>query len=207
MMDDFLSNLPDFHPITPRKGEKWSWWRLTLVVAFFVGLSVGIVFLLRFIEGFLKRPLEGFAVYAYIIVFFVSLLSSSTILLPAPGLLIVLTAASRWNPTWVAIAASLGSTLGETTSYLAGYWGSKVVVKKESRLYARAERWMKRYGMFAVIFVAFVPFTAFDLVGIFAGVLRLPYWKFLLAVYIGRIPRAFIETYGGGGLLKHFFGG
>mgnify|MGYP001594842456 CR=1 FL=1 len=206
MLDEILENLPNIRPLTPKKGERWSWWRLALLIALLVGISVAIVFLLRFVEGFLKRPLEGFALYAYAIVFGVTLLSSATIILPAPGVVVVIAAASRWNPAWVAVAASLGSTLGEITAYYAGVWGSKAVLRRsrESGYLSKARRWMGRYGLFAVTFVSFVPFMAFDLVGILVGALRIPLWKFLLAVYAGRLPRAFIEAYTGGGLLNFF---
>lgn len=207
MLDEVLSNLPTLHPVTPRKGERWSWWRLAILALVFIGLSVGIWFFFGMVEGWLQDGSGGFDGYAYIIVFFVSLVATATILFPGPGVMIAASAATHWHPTWVAVASSLGSTLGELTGYCAGYWGSKTVVKKESPTYIRFERWTRRYGMLAVMFVAFVPFYGFDLIGIAAGALRLPVWQFLLAVYIGRLPRGFVETYGWGGLLKYFLGG
>jgi membrane protein YqaA with SNARE-associated domain len=44
---------------------------------------------------------------------------------------------------------------------------------------------------------SFMPVLIFDLVGIIAGALRLPMWKFLLATYAGRLPRSLIEVYVG----------
>ncbi|MBI4288178.1 MAG: VTT domain-containing protein [Chloroflexi bacterium] len=206
MIDDILSNLPNLHPLTPKRGERWRWWHLAILVAIFLGISVGIFYLLSFTEGFLKERLEGFAVYAYIIVFFVSLLSAATIFLPAPGIIVVLVAAAKWNPLWVGLIASLGGALGELTAYYAGYWGSKVVVKKESRTYLKFEHWARRYGMFAVMIFAAVPFMPFHIGGIAAGALRLPLWQYLVAMFLGKAVKTFAEIYGGVGLFRRLTG-
>ncbi|MDO8636897.1 MAG: VTT domain-containing protein [Dehalococcoidia bacterium] len=209
MIDDFLSNLPNMHPLTPKRGEKWRWWHLAILIAILIGLSVGIYFLLRFTEGFLKERLADFAIYAYIIVFFVSALSAATIFLPAPGIIVVLVAASKWNPTWVALWASVGSTLGELTAYYAGYWGSKIVVKKETRTYIKFEQWMKRYGMFTVMVFAAIPFMPFHIGGIAAGAFRLPLWQYLIAMFVGKAAKNFGEIFGWAGILnliRHFAG-
>ena len=70
-------------------------------------------------------------------------------------------------------------------------------MRSYSDAYANAERWMRRYGWGALTIFAFFPFLVFDLVGIIAGVLRLPLWRFLLATYAGRLPRSFVEAYFG----------
>lgn len=190
------------HPLTPKEGEKWRWRRLAILAAILIGISAGIYFLLSFTEGFLKQRLAGFALYAYIIVFFVSALSAATIFIPAPGIIVVLVAAAKWNPILVALLASVGGTLGELTAYYAGYWGSKVVVKRESRTYLQFERWARRYGIFAVMIFAALPFMPLHLGGIAAGALRLPLWQYLLAMFIGKAAKTFGEIFGWAGLLN-----
>ncbi|MFC1968714.1 YqaA family protein [Chloroflexota bacterium] len=205
-----MSNLmPEPARISLAKRGQWSRLRGTLqAAAFIIGsllLSLGLVRLLFLFEGYLKRPLEDFALYAYLVVFIVSMLSSATIIFPAPGVAILMAAAARWNPAWVALAASVGGTLGEVTAYYVGYWGSGVISRARSEAYERATVWMRRYGWVALSVFAFVPFFIFDLVGIAAGALRFPLWKFFLACYAGRLPRAFLEAYLGFQLFPFIF--
>lgn len=161
-----------------------------------------LLLLLNALEGYFQRPLEGLRYYAYGVVFLVTLISSASIVLPIPGLPLVLVAASTWDPFWVAVAASMGSVLGESTGYILGRWGGRAIAHRAPQIYQKAEGWMKRYGMGAVFFFALVPFMVFDFVGIAAGALRLPLWKFFLAAWAGRLPRAFIEVYFGGEFFK-----
>jgi uncharacterized membrane protein YdjX (TVP38/TMEM64 family) len=46
--------------------------------------------------------------------------------------------------------------------------------------------WVKRWGAVAIFIFTVVPFFPFDLVGIAAGALRYPFWKFLLVCWLGR---------------------
>jgi len=103
---------------------------------------------------------------------------------------------------WVALAASLGGTLGEITAYYVGYGGQKFVAPESSQRYKMVEGWMNRYGGFAITIFAFLPMFIFDFVGIAAGALKYPLSKFLLFCYAGRVPRAFIEAYFGAELFK-----
>jgi membrane protein YqaA with SNARE-associated domain len=113
-----------------------------------------------------------------------------------------ITVATIRNWMWVALAASLGGTLGEITSYYVGYGGQRFVAPQGSQRYRTAERWMNHYGGIAITFFAFVPLFIFDFIGIAAGALRYPVGKFLLFCYAGRLPRAFVEAYFGAEVFK-----
>jgi membrane protein YqaA with SNARE-associated domain len=160
-------------------------------------LSAVFLGLLSLFEGYFDRPLEDFAKYAYLVVFVATLLSSATIILPAPGVAIMMVAATEWDPVWVALSASVGGTLGEISAYYVGLWGRKVISREHSGAYRKAEGWMRKYGWVTLAVFSFMPVLIFDLVGIIAGALRLPMWKFLLATYAGRLPRSLIEVYVG----------
>lgn len=191
-------------PITGiNKGRKWL--RTAVLVISIVSLSVGLVYLLRYLETYLRVSLEGFAPWAYLIVFVATLLSSSTIIIPAPGALIMLAAAAKWNPAIVAVVGSVGGTLGELTGYYAGHLVRKAIITEHAERYNQAVGWMNRYGLRAVFFFALVPILLFDLVGLVAGTLKLPVGKFLAACWAGRLPRSFFECYIGGGLFHLLF--
>jgi uncharacterized membrane protein YdjX (TVP38/TMEM64 family) len=187
------------------KKEKKKWIRTTLWVIGMAVFTLGLFYLVWFLRSQLSVSLKQYDILAYLIVFGGTFLASCTIILPAPGAALVITAASIWNPVIVALVASAGSALGEITGYFAGYIGEKIIIDEQKAAYLRATSWMKRYGMWAVFVVSVIPFVLFDIIGLVAGALKLPLWRFLLACWLGRIPKSFIEAYIGAGLIPHFF--
>ena len=189
----------------PKISKKKKWLQAAAWGTGIVALTAGLVYALWLLEVYLKMPLEGLATLAYLIVFAVTLLSSATILFPAPGVVIVMAAAAKWNPAIVAIVASIGGALGELTSYYAGLLGRKIIVTEYRERYERAVAWMDRYGLWAVFGFSLIPMLIFDLIGLAAGALKLQVWKFFLACWGGRIPRSFIEAYIGAGIIPMVF--
>jgi membrane protein YqaA with SNARE-associated domain len=189
----------------PEKSKKKKWLEAALWAIVMIAFTVGLVYLTWILQRQFRVSLRQYDILAYLIVFGVTFLASCTIVLPAPGAAIVIAAAGVWNPIIVAMVASVGSALGEITGYYAGYVGEKIIVNEQNRTYQRAVSWMKRYGIWTVLVVAAIPLVLFDIVGLIAGALRLPLWKFLLACWVGRIPKSFIEAYIGAGLIPHFF--
>ncbi len=178
------------------------------VVLLLLGVLVFNVLLYIFLS-FLQISFPEVAFLAYVMVFVVTFVSSALVAVPAPSPLIALsfalTVASKFEPLWVILAASIGSTLGETSSYLVGRWGSKAIVDgANSRLPLWVRGWMQRSTSVVVFVLAFVPSFLFDFAGIAAGALRLPYWQFLVVVWAGRLPRSAIEIYYGGKIIDFF---
>jgi membrane protein YqaA with SNARE-associated domain len=140
--------------------------------------------------------LEGFKQYGALGAFLVSFIASSSIFFPVFGFVIVGAIAASDASNWalVALGSASGSALGQFTAYLAGYGGRAVINKENSVWYRRAEDWMSRYGSFAILFFA-LTFLPVDVAGIAAGALRFPYWKYLLATFIGYLPKTFIGCY------------
>lgn len=130
-------------------------------------------------------------------VFVVNMVTCATILLPIPGEAINVAAGSLLNPLTVTLVATSGATIGEMTSYAAGFYGRKVVLERYAERYAHAERWMNRYGLFAVFFFALVPMLIFDLLGIVAGCTRYNLPKFAAATFVGRFLRCLLLSYAG----------
>jgi membrane protein YqaA with SNARE-associated domain len=181
------------------------WLRMALWIMGILILTAGLVYLMTFIEHYFRVSMKQYALLAYLIVFVVTLLSSCTILFPAPGVAFVMAAASIWNPVIVAIIAAIGGSLGELTAYYAGYLGKKIIINEQMAAYRWAKSWMDRYGILAVFLFALIPVLLFDLVGLIAGALRLSVWKFYFACLAGRIPRSFVEAYVGAGIIPLIF--
>lgn len=122
--------------------------------------------------------------YGYPGVFLLSLVTNATLLLPMPGVAITFAAGAIFNPFLVALAAGLGSTLGELTGYLAGFSGQGVLERTD--LYVRLEALTARYGTAVVFFLALIPNPLFDLAGASAGAMRMPLRRFLLWTWLGK---------------------
>jgi len=149
---------------------------LLLVIAIWVGIFY---FYQRYPGRF--DELRG---YGYLGAFLLSLLFNATIVLPmgAIGIVFALGAVLPL-PAVVGLAGGVGAAIGEITGYMAGYSGRGIA--QRTRMYSRVEGWVRRWGALAIFIFSIVPF-AFDLVGIAAGVLRFPFWKFLLLCWLGR---------------------
>ena len=122
--------------------------------------------------------------YGYVGVFLVTLITTGALVLPIPYLAVIMRAATVLDPVAVALVAGLAAALGELTAYLLGAGGRRLL--KAGRAQRIADRWMRRYGFLSVLFFAFIPNPAFDAVGVAAGALRYPAWRFTLACFLGK---------------------
>lgn len=193
---------------TPKPAcRKIKWIEEGLLLLGMLALSAGIAFLLLQFQDFFRVSLRSYGYVAYLLVFMVSLLSSSTIFIPTPGIAFILAAAAVWDPLLVGVAAGTGDAIGEMTAYWAGYVGEKIIVDEHMPAYQKAAAWMDRHGAWAIFGVALVPVVLFDLVGLAAGALKIRWWKFLIAAWCGKVPRSIVICYLGHqlpGLLFHW---
>jgi uncharacterized membrane protein YdjX (TVP38/TMEM64 family) len=175
--------------------RKMKWLEEGLLLLGMLALSAGIAFLLYQFQDFFRVSLRSYGYIAYLLVFVVSLLSSSTIFIPTPGIAFTLAAAAVWDPLVVGIAAGTGDAIGEMTAYWTGYVGERIIVDEHMPAYQKAVAWMDRHGAWAVFAVALVPVVLFDLVGLAAGALKIRWWKFLMAAWCGKVPRSMLICY------------
>lgn len=160
-------------------------WRLQLARIFAILLVVALTVYLFSI----RDRAADLARYGYPGVFLLSLITNATLLLPMPGVAITFAAGAIFNPYLVALAAGLGSTLGELTGYLAGFSGQAVLERTE--LYIRLESLTARYGSALVFLLALIPNPLFDLAGASAGAMKMPLSRFLLWTWLGKTLKMF----------------
>jgi|WetSurMetagenome_2_1015567.scaffolds.fasta_scaffold02148_9 membrane protein YqaA with SNARE-associated domain len=147
-----------------------------IVIILVITLSV-----VLFIFRDLVKQLNNFG---YLGAFLISLIASLTIVLPVPGFYLLIPLAAIFNPVLIALAAATGGVIGELSGYAAGRSGRHILAGNKQ--YVRAEAWMKKWGVWAIMFFAFVPVVPFDVAGLACGALRYPIWKFMLAGWIGK---------------------
>lgn len=173
--------------------------RLTLarIMALFVVVALSI-----FIFSIRDRASE-FAIYGYPGIFLISFMAYATVLLPAPGVALVFTMGSVFNPVGVALAAGTGAALGELSGYLAGFSSQAVVERVD--IYDRLTRWMQRNGSLTVLALAAIPNPFFDLAGVAAGSLKMPIFRFLLWCWVGEVIKMTIFAFAGAKSIDFFF--
>lgn len=177
--------LPDTSPKAPTP------WTLKLLRLLIVGVVLGIsAAIFAFRDQFAALAAIGYAG-----IFLVSLLSSATIILPAPSLALVFAMGSALPPALVGLAAGMGETLGELTGYLAGIGGRAII--EDQRAYAQMEKWMKRGGDVTILVLSIIPNPLFDLAGIAAGTLRFPLRRFLLICLVGKTIKTTFVAWAG----------
>ncbi len=169
------------------------------VLRFFLLFLVLALSLVLFIY---REEVQKIANFGYGGIFILSILSNATLILPLPGVIFTSAMGAVFNPIWVAIAAGIGAALGETTGYLAGFSGQIVVDRKD--WYDTLTQWMRKYGNLTILVMAFVPNPLFDLAGMAAGMLKLPFFRFLFWCSIGKIIKMLFFAYTGASLLKIF---
>jgi membrane protein YqaA with SNARE-associated domain len=164
------------------------------------------VILITVIVFLLRDKIQNFGAYGYPGIFLLSIIANSTVFIPVPGVVLTSTMATVFNPIGVALAAGLGAALGEITGYMAGYSG-QIVIEGRPR-YDKLVEWMKKYGGWTILFLAFVPNPAFDMAGIVSGALKMPLKKFLFFCAIGKILKMLLFAYAGSTIfywLEHLF--
>jgi len=121
--------------------------------------------------------------------------------IPLPGEIVLVSAAllssqhSGINPIVLGACATLGAVIGDSIGYAIGRKGGRPLLAWLANKFPRhfseghvatAERSFEKWGMWAVFFGRFIALLRI-FAGPLAGVLRMPYWKFLIANVLGGI--------------------
>ena len=175
--------------ITP---QKRSWIRPMLVAAIAIALNI-IAYLI--IPPDLAYRLGSLG---YIGVFLITLISNATIVVPIPYFGLVAALSPGLSMVGVGIAGALGSVIGESVGFFVGRSGRGVV--EQTRFYRWVQRQLEHpWRAFVVLFaLSAPPNPAFDVAGLTAGAMGLPYWIFLSAVFLARLVRFGIVAFFGG---------
>lgn len=165
---------------SPEQKKKPSW-KQQLVSALAILLVVAIT-----VSLFLFRDrIADLEEYGYLGAFLISLIANATIVLPMPGLLILIGLGATFNPVLVALCGAFGGAIGEMSGYIVGRSGRGIT--SENKWYKKTEHWMHTKKGFLTIFLfALVPFLPLDVAGLIAGVARYPIWRFILACTLGK---------------------
>ncbi len=155
----------------------------------FLVVAVVLSILIFIFRGEFVR-LEGYGLFG---LFILSIIGNATIVLPVPVVLTAFLGGAIFNPFLVAVVVSLGATIGELTGYMAGVGGG-AFVEKDVRI-QKVKKWMDKYGLWTIFFLAAVPNPLFDLAGIIAGATKISIYKYLPIVWAGKLIKFGIFSY------------
>ena len=154
----------------------------------YIRIGILLAVITTVVTAFLLRDQFTLEQWGYGAVALSSLIASAGFILPVPALGVVCTAVGPLfdlNPTFTGLIAGTAEALGELTGYFLGYTGRAAISR--TRLYQKLEGWMDRRGWMLLFLVTLVPNPVFDIIGVAAGALRYPLWRFLAVVWVGKI--------------------
>ena len=137
-----------------------------------------------------------FSLYPYWTLFGSSFLAA-TILPFSSEALLLLQLQQKYTVSALLLAASAGNVLGSVVNYYIGLKGSRFLLEKVIRMkeesIVRARERFKRYGMYSLL-LAWVPVIG-DPITVVAGMLRAPFYLFLLLVTVSKVGRYLFLIY------------
>ncbi|MFC4168300.1 YqaA family protein [Teichococcus aestuarii] len=128
---------------------------------------------------------------AYGGLFLAALVAATILPAQSEALLVGLLLGGEHPAVLLVLAASLGNVAGSA----ANWWLGRSLERFKGRRWfpvsaaglARAQRWFGRFGLWSLL-LAWVPVVG-DPLTVVAGVLRVPFWRFLLLVALGKVGR------------------
>lgn len=126
--------------------------------------------------------------FGYAGLFLISLLGNATVVIPAPGLLAVVTVLGAiLNPILAGVTAGIGSGLGEFAGFLVGISAESTI--PDTKITGRLKSYLEKYDIITLFTLALVPNPFFDIGGLLAGSMGVTWWRFLLPTVAGKMCR------------------
>lgn len=115
----------------------------------------------------------------------VSLLSHATMVARDIFVPLFLSLTPLYNPILLGAAAGVGGAIGDIIPYMLGMGVAETIQKGNSRAEDMVSKWIKKYGLWAILVVAATPLPDLPVV-MLAGTRRLPIQKLLFIEVVGK---------------------
>ncbi len=171
------------------------------------GIVITVIFAVSCWLALNPQFVTRFGRWGYVGAFLISFVSSATIILPAPGIAVIIAMSAALDPITLGVVAGVGSAFGELTGYIAGASGRALIPIQHRSKFERLHSLTNNYGAVVLAFLAAIPFPFFDFAGMVAGMLKMHIVIFIIAVAIGKSIKYTILILLGAGplhLLRHF---
>ena len=138
-------------------------------------------------------------------IFAASLLSHATMVARDIFVPLFLALTPFYHPVILGVSAGIGGAVGDIIPYLLGLGVAETVEDKGSRAEDLVGRWIKKYGLWAVIIVAMTPLPDLPVI-MLAGTRRLPFAKLVLLEATGKTVLYSIGAFVGGRVFELLIG-
>lgn len=179
-------------------------WRISVRLEYLSLAAIG-VFAVSVAAAFLLLDLGEDDVtggWGYPMLWVISLLRASSVLLPIPGSGLTIAAGAIMDPLWgipvpiaVGVTAATAESIGEFTGYYAGINGGKLMEGR--RIYEEIRRWIQKAPFPTMFAMSFAPSPLFDVAGLAAGAARVPIRIFYPAILLGKTCRGILMATAG----------
>ncbi|MFL2640398.1 MAG: hypothetical protein ACJ0OL_03645 [Dehalococcoidia bacterium] len=144
--------------------------------------------------GFFLGYADELGGWGYLGAFFISLISSATIIFPSPGIILVMQMAHSLDWFFLGLITGIAGGLGGATAYAFGVVSRGqifrgVIGRLIDRIFAT------RIGVFLLVLTNLVPFAGGDALSMAAGVSKFPFRRYLTYVTIATTVRMLALTY------------
>jgi membrane protein YqaA with SNARE-associated domain len=138
-------------------------------------------------------------------IFIVSLLSHATMVARDIFVPLFLALSPMYNPVILGACAGIGGAIGDIIPYLLGLGVAETVEKTGSKAENLVDKWMRKYGLWAVLVVAMTPLPDLPVV-MLAGTRRLPFTKLVLIEAVGKTALYSVGALVGGWVFELLIG-
>ncbi len=160
--------------------------RLSLLEKVLNILGLIVVCVVIFSAFFYKQQIEKYAMGGYLGVLISCFASTATVLLPAPGILVVIQYAQLLNPVLVVVLGGIGTASGELIGYILGRAGKNITNFNTDN---KILRFFEKHPYVAVFIFSVLPLPLFDIIGIVSGMTKVNVCKFWLVCLMGKIVK------------------
>jgi uncharacterized membrane protein YdjX (TVP38/TMEM64 family) len=121
---------------------------------------------------------------------------AQAIIAPLPANVITITNGLVFGPFWGGLFSWFSMLLASSVCFiLSRTIGKRFATRFAGNSLENAELFFRKYGMQSVFLVRIMPFVPFDAVSYGAGLVGVPFTKFILATAIGIIPSIVVYSY------------
>ena len=138
-------------------------------------------------------------------IFVVTLLSHSTMVARDIFVPLFLALTPIYNPILLGVTAGVGGAIGDIVPYLLGLGVAETVESSGGKAEDLVGKWIKKYGLWAVLVVAATPLPDLPVV-MLAGTRRLPLHKLLVIEVIGKSALYTLGAWVGGWVFEILIG-
>lgn len=136
--------------------------------------------------------------YGYFGIFLISLFGALSIFFPIPYTVVIFTLGGigHFEPVWIAVAAGIGSAIGEFSGYLLGLGGRRAISERYKKKMDFLVKVFNKFGPVVIFLFALTPLPD-DLLFIPLGVMRYSIIRAFVPALIGKFCMNLIVAYSG----------